>query len=187
MYHAIDALGDPKWLNLWSLSESLLRPDEKLVAVKYFSAFQTKRPDAYARHRSYVKALKFSGVSVQMGNFKFKDMECRRCHTQWKQPEEKETDVHIAITMVSDAFLGNFERCILISADSDLVPPKSLIKAQYPEKEFFVVAPPGRFGSARALKPNMEITKGRLKKHLFDLDIKDQSSNVVISAPREYR
>ena len=43
LYHALDDLREPalKWVNLWSLSEKLLRPDDSLVAVKYFTAYAT--------------------------------------------------------------------------------------------------------------------------------------------------
>ena len=189
LYHAIDDLGDPKlkWLDLWCLSKSLLREGEVLKAVKYFSAFQTRRQDAYARHRTYVKALEHSGVIVQMGNFKYKPMQCLKCHSSWQRPEEKETDVHIAISMVSDAALDEFDRAILICADSDLAPAKRMIKAIKPKKEFFVAAPPGRYTSARDLSPAMEITKGRTRKCLFPVDLKDSAGNIIVSAPIQYR
>ncbi len=121
-----------------------------------------------------------------MGNFKYKDMKCRRCSSSWKQPEEKETDVHIAVSMMSDALLGNFDRAILISADSDLVPAKKLINQHCPQKEFFVAAPPGRYGAARALQPKIEIGVGRLKKNLLPRDIIDSSGNIIVSAPSQY-
>ena len=189
LYHAIDDLGDPKlkWLDLWCLSESLLRKGETLKAVKYFSAYQTRKADAYARHRAYVKALESAGVTVQMGNFKYKPMECLKCHARWQRPEEKETDVHIAISMVSDAALDQFDRGILICADSDMAPAKRMIKAIKPHKQFFVAAPPGRFGSARDLSPSMEITRGRIRKCLFPLDIVDADGNTIVSAPPSYR
>ena len=189
MYHAINDLRDNrlKWLNLWALSESLLRADEELVAVEYFSAFYTKKADAYARHRAYVKALEHTGVSTHMGNFKFKEIRCNGCGATWKKPEEKETDVHIAIRMVSDALLNRFDRCILISADSDLVPPRDFIMRECAGKEFFVAAPPHRLKCARDLNPNLEITVGRIRKHLFPIDVLDNHGNIVVSAPIEYR
>lgn len=188
IYHAIHDLGQPKlkWLNLWSLSESFLRQGEQLVGVKYFSAYQTKRADAYQRHRIYVKALVATGVTVEMGNFKYKHMSCRRCSSSWKQPEEKETDVHIAVSMVSDALLDNFDRGILISADSDLVPAKNLINRNCPHKEFFVAAPPGRYTAARALAPKMEITVGRLRKNRLPDNITDPSGTIIVSVPPQY-
>ena len=41
LFHAINELSRPelKWVNLWSLSESLLREEEELIEVNYFSAY----------------------------------------------------------------------------------------------------------------------------------------------------
>ena len=60
LYHSIDELDRPelKWLNLWSLAESLIRKNEELVEVNYFSAYATWLPDAYRRHRQYTKRCK---------------------------------------------------------------------------------------------------------------------------------
>jgi len=35
-YHAVDDLGEPhlKWVDLWALSEKLLRADQQLVGVR---------------------------------------------------------------------------------------------------------------------------------------------------------
>ena len=58
LYHAIDDLGKPhlKWLDLRALAESLLRADEQVKLVRYFSAYATWMPARYARHREYVAA-----------------------------------------------------------------------------------------------------------------------------------
>ena len=73
-YHAIDDLDRPhlKWVDLWALSQSLLRPGQQLVAVNYFSAYATWMPARYKRHRTYVAALKTKGVSIHLANFKIK-------------------------------------------------------------------------------------------------------------------
>jgi hypothetical protein len=59
LYHAINdlKLSHLKWVNLWCLSESLLRSGERLIAVKYYSAYAKWLPGPYARHRQYVQAL----------------------------------------------------------------------------------------------------------------------------------
>src|SRR5690554_4941495 len=125
-YHAVHDLGRPrlKWANLHAIAQSLVRPerDERLVGVKYFSAFATWRPDAYARHRQYVAALEATGVDVTMAHFKKKPRSCRACSHQWTDHEEKETDVRIALQILADAFDGLYDRAIIVSADSDLVP-----------------------------------------------------------------
>jgi hypothetical protein len=121
-----------------------------------------------------------------MGKFKEKPRRCAKCGTTWVAHEEKETDVHIAITLVSDALTNKFERAIVISADSDLAPAVRLAGSSSPRKEIFVAAPPGRFSNARDLRPRLEITKGRVSKHLLPAVFRDKSGAVTVQRPPEY-
>ena len=188
LYHAIDALKIPhlKWLDLAALSRSLLRNGETLGTVYYFSAFATWLPPAYARHRDYVAALKHQGVTPVMGHFKNKPRSCSACGAKWVGHEEKETDVHIAVRLVADALRDEFDRAIVISADSDLAPAIRTAKQYAPAKEIMVAAPPGRFGSARDLQPRLELTKGRIAKALLPEQILDDQGAVIVRRPPSY-
>jgi uncharacterized LabA/DUF88 family protein len=169
LYHAIDNLRRPwlKWLDLRAVGESLLRADETLKSVKYFSAFATWMPAQFARHRDYVDALIGRGVIAHMAQFKEKPRKCRSCGARWIGHEEKETDVQIAVHMVADALGGHADRLIVVSADTDLAPAVRMIAAVAPHCEVFIATPPGRFGRCRALKPRLELTAGRLAKCLL--------------------
>lgn len=164
LYHAINDLRRPhlKWVCLRALAESLLRGNEALKAVKYFSAYATWMPDRFARHRAYTEALVSRGVILHMGQFKEKPRKCLSCGARWIGHEEKETDVQIAVHMVADALKGEVDRLIVISADTDLAPAIKMIAANAPQCEVFVAAPPRRFGNCRSLGPKLEITPGRL-------------------------
>jgi hypothetical protein len=113
--------------------------------VRYFSAYATWKPDAYARHRDYVAALKAQGVETNMAGFKKKSRSCFNCGARWLGHEEKETDVNIAVQMVADALTGEADRLILISADTDLAPPIRTIARLAPQCEVFVATPPKPF------------------------------------------
>src|SRR4051794_5692331 len=91
LYHAIDDLRKPhlKWLNLWTLAESFVRPGEALVKVAYFSAFATWLPNQYARHRIYVDELKRAGVECHMARFNERTVRCRNCRAEWKSRRKK--------------------------------------------------------------------------------------------------
>jgi hypothetical protein len=188
LYHAISDLRDPalKWLNLWSLSKSLVLAGEQLSGVKYFSAFATWMPGPYFRHRQYVKALECVGVQPILGRFKEKPRECKACGARWTSHEEKETDVNIAINLVQDAILDKFDRAIIVSADSDLAPAIALAKFHGPSKRIFVAAPPGRFAYARDLNPRIEITRGRIAKHLLAATVNSADGMVRVFRPTEY-
>lgn len=187
VYHSIADLGDPslKWLNLWSLSDSFVRKDEELVAVKYFSAFATWLPGPFARHRAYVRALQCVKVQTIMGRFKDKPRQCARCHVRWISHEEKETDVNVAIHLVKDVLTNQFDRAIIVSADSDLVPAVMMAKAHNRAKSIDVIAPPKRFGHARDLKPILEITAGRIRKNLLPA-IVHCTDGTNVARPKEY-
>ena len=154
LYHAIDDLHKPhlKWVNLWSLSESFCRDDETLVKVAYFSAFATWMPDRYARHRAYVAALQLCNVECHMARFSEKSARCRSCSDTWIRREEKETDVHFALTFLEDAIDDVFDRALIVSADSDYIPSIRAVKRRLPHVEVFSVAPPGRYKHARGVR-----------------------------------
>ena len=155
LYHAINDLDreNLKWVNLWSLSESLLRGDEMLVGVKYFSAYATWLPEQMNRHRAYTKALQHVGVDVILGQFKKKRSWCSLCQRRYETREEKETDLNLGLSLVTDGMLNMYDRAILITADTDLRAALKTAQQLCPEKEIFVAAPPGRMQRGRGLKP----------------------------------
>jgi uncharacterized LabA/DUF88 family protein len=59
----------------------------------------------------------------------------------FKQPEEKRTDVNIALQMLDDAYQGLADRAILVSGDSDLVPAIAFVKQRAPDCEVLVYIP----------------------------------------------
>jgi uncharacterized LabA/DUF88 family protein len=148
LYHSIAGLGDDrlKWLSLAGLASMLIPSrDEQVASISYFSALATKRGGAsVSRHRSYIAALQAEGVEPVLGRFKDQPRRCFNCQNKWMHPEEKETDVNIAIRMVSDAYRDLYDVCYLVSADTDLVPPLALIKQHLPQKEIVAVSPPNR-------------------------------------------
>jgi len=186
LYYAIKALNRPhlKWVNLWTLSEGLLRKDQKLVAVKYFSAVPTSNNEKQKRHMLYSRALNTVGVEVINGQFKYRDKKCPKCGREFKVPEEKETDVNIAVQLLKGAFLDEYDVAFVITGDSDL--SNAIEETQKStKKKVIVIAPPGRYSFARNLFVTLSLTKGRLEKALLDENIKDQKGN-VIKRPNSY-
>jgi hypothetical protein len=120
-----------------------------------------------------------------MGRFKDKPRECNHCHTRWTSHEEKETDVNIAIHLIKDAFEKQFDRAIVISADSDLVPAVDMAKNHDRTRNIDVVAPPGRWGHARDLHPVIAITAGRVRRSLFPATLTHKDGTAIVR-PTEY-
>jgi uncharacterized LabA/DUF88 family protein len=77
-------------------------------------------------------------------------LQVQRYYGLWKKQENnpKMTHVNIATQMIIDAFQNNFDRVMLISGDSDLVPPIRAIHENFGEKRVFVAFPPRRQSSS---------------------------------------
>ncbi|MCA3456217.1 MAG: NYN domain-containing protein [Methylocystis sp.] len=167
LYHALDDLAENhlKWLDLWALSETLIRADEALTAVKYFSAYATWIPESYRRHQRYVAALQSRGVQFIEGRFKETFRRCKGCGVRYTAHEEKETDVNIGAHLMADGLKDRFDRALVISADTDLNEAVTLARAETPTKQIHIVAPPGR--KRRNSVALFEITVGRVRRSLL--------------------
>lgn len=186
LYHAIDDLGEPhlKWVDLWSLSEKLLRGDQYLVAVKYFTAYATWRPASYRRHQRYIAALEARGVTPIVGRFKAKTVRCHAsCGRNYVTHEEKETDVNIGVHLMADSLKGRLDRALVVSADTDLNAAIALARSEAPGKRIDLVAPPGRKGRNSAAL--FEVTKGKVRSSLLPSQIQ-RADGLTVHRPPEY-
>ncbi len=189
LYHAIHDLKDPtlKWVDLWALSENIIRDYQTLEAVKYFSAYATWRPNALRRHRAYIGALEAQGVQPIMGRFKEKTLRCQaRCREEFTTHEEKETDVNIGVHLLADALQDRFDTAFVISADTDLNVAVKMARAEAPDKIIELVSPPNRFSRNREVPPLFAITKGKLRASLLPDEI-TTASGKTIRKPDSYR
>jgi uncharacterized LabA/DUF88 family protein len=185
-YHAVDDLGEPhlKWVDLWALSEKLLRADQQLVGVKYFTAYATWRPASYRRHQRYVAALEARGVTPVIGRFKAKTVRCHaKCRQNYVTHEEKETDVNIGVHLMADALKDRFDRALVISADTDLNSAVALTRSEATGKRVDVVAPPGR--KNRNSVALFEVTKGKIRSSLLPPQIQRVGGSPIVR-PTEY-
>ncbi len=136
------------WLDLRQLAQNLLRPDQQLAIVRYFTARfdpQVDDPDQHVRQDTYLKALEtLPDLSIQYGYHLPKNVTCHRCGTARRTYEEKMTDVNIAVALFRDAMLGVFDTAIVVSADSDLIGPLDAVLSSYPDKRILVAFPPSR-------------------------------------------
>lgn len=183
LYHALDDLREPhlKWLDLWALSQKLLRSGDSLVAVKYFTAYATWRPQSYRRHQRYVAALESTGVTQVIGRFKAKMVRCHSCRKTYVTHEEKETDVNIGVHMMADLLTGRVDRALVLSADTDLNAAVLLARTEAPGKLIDLVAPPLRKGRNSAAL--FEITKGKVRKSLLPAQVQLADGRKILRPP----
>lgn len=161
------------------LAQGLLRPHQSLVSTKYFTARLAggRKADPPERARAldqsrkrqsdYLEALQtLPEFELFEGHYLGKNIRCQGCGTPWRTHEEKMTDVQIATQMLADAFTDRFDAALVISADSDLVPPIRMIARHFPEKRIIVCFPPSRSSVAlqRAADATLQISDAQLER-----------------------
>ncbi len=144
-YGAVKSAPSLKWLNLERYCK-LLRPHDDIQAIRYFTALVSgpTKPNQEA----FLKALATTPlVNVVLGKFKDKTVKCgvigclHPTSKKFKVPEEKRTDVNIAIAMLDDTYQDLCDHLVLFSGDSDLVPSVNMVRLRFPAKTITVYVP----------------------------------------------
>ncbi|WP_407523003.1 NYN domain-containing protein [Lacibacter sp. MH-610] len=178
-----------RWLNVKALAQNLLKPGQVLHEVKYFTARVANNPDKQKRQTTYLEALYESGVKIYYGQYQMNSIECRRCGNIWPDANEKMTDVNIATNLLVDAYKDSYDMAMLISGDSDLVPPIKAVHEIFPNKRVFVAFPPKRHNSTVALVAKGSLTVGRKKlaeSQLPDV-IQKAADGFLLKRPSEWK
>jgi uncharacterized LabA/DUF88 family protein len=120
------------WLDFMALARRFVTKEDTLSEVFYFTALAYWRQASESRHKIFISALENEGVQVIKGNFKEKDRFCRRCGASYKYHEEKETDVNIALYLLNEAYQDTYDKAIVVTNDTDLVPAIKMAKTHFP-------------------------------------------------------
>lgn len=145
LYQGIKQKGyqDSLWLDLRALCTQLLRPDQTLGTVYYFSAERTTPPESHVRQMRYWDALEaVGGVEIVRGRFDRRKAPCEHCGRMTEMPRERATDVQLASYMVHGAAAEHYDTAFLISGDSDYVETVRLIRGL--GKKVKLIRPPAR-------------------------------------------
>jgi len=126
------------------LFSQFLSPDQTLDKVVYFTASplnqgKNNRQGAFLNANKLLNGSKFE---VVRGKYLQKIIECPNCKYAISRPEEKKTDVNLAIRMIGDCVKDKTDIIVLVSGDSDLLPPLEFIRQNYPQKKIRVYFPP---------------------------------------------
>ncbi len=139
------------WLDLESMAQSMLRPNQVLTAVKYFTSPISSGKGKQERQNAYLDALRTKAlVQIIFGRFQPDRKECDRCGHPAYHPQEKKTDVNIATNLICDALEDKYDTALLITGDSDLVPAVDAVKRLRPEKRLIIAFPPNRYSAELA-------------------------------------
>lgn len=162
------------WLNLQELVQNLLKPYQIHKRTKYFTARISGSPDKQKRQTIYIEALgTLSNFEIIYGKYQLNPRNCKNCNFFEQVPSEKMTDVNIAVELMSDAFLDQYDVAYLLSADSDLTHVITRIRSLFPEKKIVIAFPPGRYSKDLANRARFSFTIGRaeLAKSLFPQEV----------------
>jgi uncharacterized LabA/DUF88 family protein len=148
LYHSLKAKPQYlkyRWSDLRRLCDMFVKHKSQVIeGVFYFTALAFWDQGKMRRHKLYINALRLSGVEIVYGEFKIRDKRCRKCHQMFRSPDEKMTDVNIAINLLKLALLDRYDTAIVVSADSDLVPSVEATKQLFPSKQVGVLFPINR-------------------------------------------
>ena len=176
-----------KWLNISKLVNNLLQINQKLITIKYFTSRVSNNPEKQKRQTTYIEALESVGIKIYYGHYQSDATECRHCGNIWPTFHEKMTDVNIATQMMIDAYQDRYDMAMLISGDSDLVPPIKAIHELFKHKRVFVAFPPKRHNASVALvaKGSMMIGRKKLIDSLFDKEV-PKKDGFILKKPKEW-
>lgn len=151
LYHSLkDNAPECRWLNLRKLCEHYINPEkESIVSIFYFSAIATWQPnqEKVQKHIKYIERLRRENIIPVLGKFKEKDIHCKVCGSNFKSHEEKRTDVNVALKIVSEAVLNNYDTGILVSGDTDMIPAIETVRNLSLNKRIGVLFPLKRFSN----------------------------------------
>ena len=166
-----------KWLDYSALAKCYVSSKDEIVGILLFTAYAQWNPSKAARHQILISAARLKGVEIIFGKFKMRDRKCRKCNKSYKIPEEKYTDVNIAVKLFQAAINNEFDTAIIISADSDLVPAIKGVKENFPAKQIGLLTPIGR--SSIDLKNICDFRMRMKEKHLRTSQLPD---TIIIDA-----
>lgn len=133
------------WLDIVKLFEQFMRPNQELVAVKYFSARPEDIEQSRRQNAFFQANLENPKFRLILGKYLRKEITCFKCGNVIHTYEEKESDVRIATQIVADAYQKNCDISIVVSADSDMIPAIELAIAAH--QKVFVYFPPHQYSS----------------------------------------
>ncbi len=177
------------WLDVAELSKNLLKPYQSLIQVKYFTSRIIAPAEKVKRQTIFLEAIEtLTDIELVFGKYQFEERICRNCGFIDQVPHEKETDVNIAVELISDAFNNEFDEALLISADADLVPVLSKFKLMYPQKKVIIAFPPARFSKEIVSLDFPYFTVGRRKLEISQLPDEIVTMNgFVLNKPEEWK
>ena len=144
-YGVLSTFPNRKWLDLRGYFCDM-RHHEDVVAIRYFSALvepDRRSSEKRDKQKRFLEALKaYPLVTVQLGRYRMRETRClAKCREPFMAPEEKKTDVNIAVAIIDDAIQKRADCIVLVSGDSDLESAVQWVRANHPQIKITVYVP----------------------------------------------
>ena len=116
--------------------------------VHYFTArvmperSDPRKPDRQAACLEALDSL--PDVRIHFGRYARRWRRCRACGARWLTYKEKLTDVNVAVELLGDAQVTDFDTAFVVSADGDLAGLVGAVPTRFLAKRVVVAFPPGR-------------------------------------------
>jgi uncharacterized LabA/DUF88 family protein len=150
------AVGAPhlRWLDVHGLLKSYVSVfgmGARLEGIHFFTAIPAflhrRAPAVVHGFRTYLLALKATGVHLHVAAFKRKSSTCPHCGKRIERHEEKETDVALGVKAMELLHLGACDTLVFVSGDTDFAPALRTAKRLFPANRICVAFPHARFNA----------------------------------------
>ncbi|MDH4459332.1 MAG: NYN domain-containing protein [Nevskia sp.] len=194
-----------KWLDLFSLfQDRVLDAEAKVEHVRYYTApikaSAADDPHAPIRQQRYLRALRAyrpAQITICEGFIQRTSPRLRLAEpiqglragelVKVLQFTEKQTDVNLAVDLLSDAWRGLMDQAVICSNDSDLAGALQALRRDHPALRIGLVAPIGdaRYVSTD-LKRHAHWHKVLGPAHLAAAQLPDQVPGTPLTRPSEW-
>ncbi len=158
LYHSIKDLHNQygmcyKWLDLYALCKNITSKIRNkynsfinINKIHYFTAYAYHRGnEAVNRHKLLIECYKDKGIIIHISKFKKKQITCPYCNQKINRREEKETDVALAVKLLTEAScIDQKVLFILLTGDTDLKPALHEITNTYNNIDLWIAFPYNR-------------------------------------------
>ena len=133
------------WLDMVQFCRSLIRPYHILVSVNYFSAPPLNHISKLKRQKRFFDVNNINSLfKLHLSEHKPKNKTCNNCGNTIYDSEEKQTDVKIATEMLKNCANNICDLTVLITGDTDLIPPLGALKEINNDHKILIFFPPKR-------------------------------------------
>lgn len=130
------------WLDIVSFFDSFIQPHQKLENVYYCTALPHNEGKKERQDLLFSANKLNARFNLILGKFVKKRV--RFGGKEYNTFEEKQTDVNIAVEMIRNVVQDKCDASVVVSADSDLIPPIRLIRELNVEHKIYCHFPPKR-------------------------------------------